>query len=271
MTGNSTFSTAWYPGLLVLHANMKQESLFLAREARNIVSVTCYGKYIMRHNQNEDWAKLWKSIVEIAKSYPESVVFIGGVAVYIHVSGAKDAAGFIETSHDADFYISLADFADLRDVEEVTANRRLNKYQIVKDGLEYDIYLEHNNALAVPYHEVFARSTVIEGIRVACLEHLVVLKLNAWQDRRGSAKGRKDERDLIKLCWLMAKQGFDAGLVRPYLTAEQAGLLSNLPKSPEFLAVTSGNMHAARPLREACERVAKELAKPAKPVKRPKG
>ncbi len=37
------------------------------------------------------------------------------------------------------------------------------------------------------------------GIRVACLEHLVILKTKAFLDRQGTSKGNKDEDDLVRI------------------------------------------------------------------------
>jgi predicted nucleotidyltransferase len=39
---------------------------------------------------------------------------------------------------------------------------------------------------------------VLGGIRVASLGHLLVLKLEAFADRRGSTKGDKDAKDLYE-------------------------------------------------------------------------
>lgn len=53
--------------------------------------------------------------------------------------------------------------------------------------------MEGQHDLAVPYEGMAAHSELRLGIRVACLEHLLILKLRAFLDRRGSAKGDKDE------------------------------------------------------------------------------
>jgi len=216
----------------------------------------------------EAWDALWKGIREINDLFPDGAVFIGGVAVYLHINQDALPAGFIEFSHDADLYFSLADFADLRDMEEVTANRRLNKHQIIKHGVEYDIYLERHNSLAVPYSEAIAHSVVIDGMRVACLEHLLVLKLDAFRDRKGSAKGAKDERDLIRIGYLLAAKGIELDLVIPYLDGERLDLLKGIGNSPGFLVLCEGNAHKARPVRDAVADVIRKITgarKAAKP------
>lgn len=205
------------------------------------------------------WNALWKGIREINDLFPDGVVFIGGVAVFLHINQDALPAGFIEFSHDADLYFSLADFADLRDMEEVTANRRLDKHQIIKHGVEYDIYLERHNSLAIPYAEAIAHSVVIDNIRTACLEHLLVLKLDAFSSRKGSSKGAKDERDLIRICYLLARKGIEMGLVTAYLDGDRLDLLKGLRNSPGFLVLCEGNAHKARPVRDAVSKVVKKI------------
>ncbi|GIK74436.1 MAG: hypothetical protein BroJett021_34240 [Chloroflexota bacterium] len=207
----------------------------------------------------EEWNALWKGIREINDLFPDGMVFIGGVAVYLHINKDALPPGFIEFSHDADLYFSLADFSDLRDMEEVTANRRLNKHQIIKHGVEYDIYLERHNSLAIPYSEAFAHSVVIDNIRAACLEHLLVLKLDAFSSRKGSSKGAKDERDLIRICYLLAGKGIDMDLVAPYLDSDRMGLLKGLKNSPGYLVLCEGNAHKAKPIRDAVNEVIKMI------------
>lgn len=136
----------------------------------------------------EEWNALWQGIREINGLFPDGVVFIGGVAVYLHIDKDALPPGFVEFSHDADPYFSLADFADLRDIEKVTANRRLNRHQIIRHGVEYDINLERHNSLAGPYSEARAHSVVLDGMRVACLEHLLLLKLDACGSRKDRRK-----------------------------------------------------------------------------------
>ena len=196
----------------------------------------------------ETWAALWRAICELSELFPEGLVFIGGIAVYLHARAARLASWGIEFSHDGDFYVSLADFSDLRDAEEVTVNRRLNKHQFIKNGIEFDVYLEYNNSLRVPYADAWARSSVIDNVRVAALEHLLLLKLDAYADRRASAKGRKDERDLIRIAHILSRQRLHKQWLEPYLTPEDAKLLADVLKSSEFVAMTR-NVKQASDLR----------------------
>ena len=47
--------------------------------------------------------------VEVSALFPAGVVFIGGIAVYLHATNLEATSDFAEFTHDADFYISFAD------------------------------------------------------------------------------------------------------------------------------------------------------------------
>lgn len=197
-------------------------------------------------NKNE-WDKLWKQIKLIQDGFEPGVVFIGGVAVFAHImeSAYRD---FFSFSHDADFVISLSDYTDLKDIEQVTPNRRLSKAQFYKGGFEFDVYVEGQNDLSVPYGEIAAHSEVKFGIRVACQAHLLVLKLKALESRGGSSKGEKDEDDVIRILLTM-----DEDDVSPHLMARlDDNMVLNLERivrSDASVRLTSGNLHRASELR----------------------
>ncbi len=199
----------------------------------------------------KEFEELLLACREIATNFPDGVVYIGGIAVYLHSVNHKETEALAEFTHDADFYISLADMSDLRDIEEVTANRRLCKHQIRKRGFEFDIYTERHSALIVPYDQVFASSVSYENIRVASLEHLLVLKLEAYRDRRQSSKGSKDAKDIIRLGLIShgMKRKLNKDLVVGYLSDEHLELLSTIKRGPEFLAMAKGNAKYAKEMR----------------------
>lgn len=194
---------------------------------------------------------------ELAGLFPDGIVFIGGIAVYLHTVNVTETRELAELTHDADFYISLADMADLRDLEEVTANRRLSKHQLIKRGFEFDIYTERQAALIVPYDAVRARSESRGGIRVASLDHLLVLKLEAFRDRKGSAKGDKDAMDLIRIAAAAAhdRSAFDAHAARPYFHEDHLELLERVERGPHALALAHGNAKRAKGLRQDLSRM----------------
>lgn len=194
-----------------------------------------------------EFQRILEAAERLASEHPGHV-FIGGVAVYLHAVNnprTKDAA---EASHDADFMLALADFADLRDTDEVVANRRLSKHQLIRQGIEFDVYVERQNKLVVPYDEAAAHAVAYGVLRVACLEHLLVLKLEAFRDRMNSAKGDKDARDLVTIA-RVSGGGIRSGRVAPFLRAEHVRLLEQVAASPVFTYIASGNAHEAKVLR----------------------
>lgn len=203
----------------------------------------------------QEWEKILNNSRETMVWFPDGAVFIGGVAVYLH--SYKKNEGLLEISHDADFYLSLRDFADLRDLEEVTANRRLQKHQFIKNGCEFDVYVERNNSLSVHFDDIMKHSTVIDGIRVAALEHLLVLKINAYMDRKASAKGGKDLRDIIKIIITLDPGAIKSEILNRYLAIKQYDEITKETDADKnvFLTLVGGNKHEASKL---CERFKKQ-------------
>ena len=219
--------------------------------------------------KDSEFDRLLASCQELAEFFPDGVVFIGGIAVYLHVINQESTADVAEATHDADLYISLADMADLRDAEEVTPNRRLNRHQMVKGGFEFDIYTERQSDLIVPYDAIAAYAQAYDGIRVAAPEHLMALKLEAYADRKGSAKGEKDARDVIRICLISqaSSTGFRPELALPYLRDEHFDLLRAVIKSPQIAALAHGNAQAAKSMRQKAQHVFDRLIEsPTEPV-----
>lgn len=210
--------------------------------------------------KSDEWRRLWLGIHELEDAFDKRLVFIGGVAVYLHVTHAALSGNFLEFSHDGDFCISLADFSDLRDMEEVTANPRLHKHQIVVRGIEFDVYAEYQSSLIVSYEDIAAASRVIDSVRVASLEHLLVLKLEAYKDRIGSTKGYKDARDLIRILYMLGRSKIRHHLLDAYMTNDSTKRLLTIPSLPEVMAVCGGNAHATRRLRDEISAIAEEVA-----------
>jgi hypothetical protein len=87
-------------------------------------------------------------------------------------------------------------------------------------------------------------------VRVASLEHLLVLKVDAYGDRKGSAKGRKDERDIIRIVYLLNSRPSKTRL-GPYLDSKFFGRLTEVARSGEFVVLCKGNVHQASKLKIA--------------------
>jgi hypothetical protein len=201
---------------------------------------------------DSEFRKLLSACTDISSLFPDGVVYIGDIAIYIHTINQEQTASLAEFTHDADFYISIADMSDLRDMEEVTPNRRLSKHQLIKNGFEFDIYTERYSSLIVPYDQVRANAIKYDMILVACLEHLLVLKLEALKERIQSKKGSKDAQDILRITQVSSKRNhkLDATLLEGYISDEHLDLLRHIKKGSEPLSLAKGNARYAKQIRQ---------------------
>jgi hypothetical protein len=211
--------------------------------------------------EKTEFSRLLSTCSDVAELFPEGVAFIGGIAVYLHAFNLEQTADLAEFTHDADIYISLADMADLRDIEQITPNRRLSKHQLIKNGFEFDIYTERQSSLIVPYDAIMAHAKTYGVFRVTCLEHLVALKLEAFLDRKGSTKGEKDANDLLRIASVAARGSgkFDASLCAPYLRDEHIELLLAIEKGPFAMSLAQGNAVQAKKIRQEFASLSKSI------------
>ena len=187
---------------------------------------------------------------EVGRLYEPGLVFIGGIGVYLHAVNHADVKELAEATKDADLYISVAGFSDMRDIEELTANNRLSKHEFKKAGFSFDVYTERQSKLPVPYANVSAMAHVYDGVRVASPEHLLVLKLDAAVDRKDSEHGRKDIKDIIRILMVADSiQSFDVEAACAFMRDEHLAMLEEIVKGPEFLAISLGNAKMAKALR----------------------
>jgi hypothetical protein len=207
--------------------------------------------------ERSEFETLMQCCAELAARHPDGLVFIGGIAVYLHACNHEATAALAEFTHDADAYVSLADMGDLRDEETLTANRRLSKHQLVLRGFEFDLYTERQSSLIVPYDAVRAHGRIVDTLRIACLEHLLVLKLEAYRDRRHSSKGEKDAKDLMRIGAVAQASGkrFDGTLAAPYLSDDHLKLLEQIERGPAAVALAQGNAMVAKKLRQGFSRL----------------
>jgi len=141
--------------------------------------------------------------------------------------------------------------ADLRDLEQLTPNRGLSKHQLIKRGIEFDVYTERHSALIVPYNQVIASSINFDLLKVAALEELFVLKLEAYRDRYSSTKASKDAKDLIRIALVAGSQipKFNYVRVSSYLTEQHFERLGRVERGAEPLALAKGNSKEAKGIR----------------------
>lgn len=199
---------------------------------------------------DNDFQKLLAICKEISEGFPDGVVYIGGIAVFLHVASDEAMRPLAEATHDADFYISYPDFGTLRDEAEIVQNSRLQKHQLNRGGFEFGIYTEHNSSLIVPYDTINFNSEQIAGVRVACLEHLLALKLGAYENRKTSKKGDKDARDIACIgLTAIERHVVRPDLCTPYFTVAHETLLRGIPTHPVITEMAGGNAKTAKELR----------------------
>lgn len=197
-----------------------------------------------------DWSILWENIYEIQEWFPEGAVFIGGIAVYAYLNEDESLSCYAAFSHDADMLLAQTDFVDLRDLEEVIPNRRLSKHQFTKSGFEFDVYVQNQNDLKVPFEEAFAASEDKHGVRVACPEHLLCLKGEAMTDRAGTSKGDKDEDDVFRVFLILAnRQVVSDRLV--YIKDAEMDALERVVEGRAAIRLSEGNAHTAKLLKDS--------------------
>lgn len=129
---------------------------------------------------------------ELKKKY--DFILIGGWAVFLYTRALK--------SKDIDIIIGYSGLAEMKENYEVVKNNRLKKYEIKTGEFDIDIYLNHYSLLGVEISAIEQSKNNIDGFSVPSLEQLFLLKLFAWENRRGTAKGQKDEIDVFSLAFL---------------------------------------------------------------------
>lgn len=146
--------------------------------------------------------KSFKLLQELKKKH--DFVLIGGWAVFLYSQALK--------SKDIDIIVDYEELSKLKGNYAVFKNERLKKYEIKFGEFDVDIYVPHYSDLGIDIEEIKKRLSLREGFHVPEAEVLVILKLYAWDQRRGSIKGEKDALDIFSLILLPE---FDCGA---YLT-----------------------------------------------------
>lgn len=205
---------------------------------------------------DNDWEDLLATVEQFQELFPEGLVFIGGIAVYAYARSKEETAAFAAQSHDADFMILRSDYMELRDITMMTANKRLGKHQFVESGFEFDVYVEGQTDLVIPVDEAVANSELRSGLRVACIEHLLILKAKALQDRKGTSKGNKDEDDMVRIL-LVADEVDGDRLSR--LTDDALTEIRRAVEGDAPLRLARGNSHLARNLRNRARERLEEI------------
>lgn len=212
------------------------------------------------------FSKLLSAVTEVSQMY-EDAVYIGGIAVYMHAINKKETSHYAGTTSDADFYITFTTLSELRHMEEVHQNTRLKKHEFLKDGFSFDVYTERQSSLPIDYDFVKAHAVSYGDVKVAALEELLVLKLEAAVDRYSSVHGKKDAKDVIRILLLASmEEAFSAKRATDFMNKEHFECLERIMKGPEFMALAEGNSQIAKRLKIDCgktfETVKEEFNKP---------
>jgi hypothetical protein len=194
------------------------------------------------------WQEVSERMLQFVKEFPDDTILIGGIAVYLHSLASERAGVPAEYTQDVDVYVGLPAWGTIRENYETTPNNRLAKSQMKLGSVEFDIYVQKAAELCVTYEQVALYAERIDGIRVACKEHLLLLKLKAFANRKASSHGRKDRRDLAKLLVLLADSKPDQILA--YVTDKDVSLLLEVICPDVFLELTNQNAHLASKLRK---------------------
>lgn len=136
--------------------------------------------------------KSWQFLQEFKKNH--NFILIGGWAVFLYSRSLK--------SKDIDIIIDYNDLEKLKAEFDIFKNERLKKYEIKQGEFDIDVYLPHYSDLGVDIEKIKEKTVSREGFLIPEMEILLMLKLYAWANRRGSAKGQKDELDIFSLLFL---------------------------------------------------------------------
>jgi len=141
-----------------------------------------------------------KKSFDILKSikHKHQFILIGGWAVFLYTNSLK--------SKDIDIILDYEELSKLKEDFEVSKNSRLKKYEVKTKGTDIDIYLPYFSGLALPCQEVKKFTLTKEGFTLPIPEVLLILKQDAFLDRKESSKGMKDKIDIFSL---LSLENFD--------------------------------------------------------------
>jgi len=132
--------------------------------------------------------KSWKLLQEIRNKY--DFILIGGWAVYLLTKQQK--------SKDIDIVVSIEELQKLKS-GNLQKNQNLKKYEIKTEEIDIDIYVEYYSELGIPVEDIKNHIIFVEGFKIPNVEAMIILKQEAYKNRKDSVKGQKDEIDILSL------------------------------------------------------------------------
>lgn len=133
--------------------------------------------------------KSFKRLQDLRREF--DFILIGGWAVFLYTKSLK--------SKDIDIIIDYDQLEKIKEKYDVFKNERLNKYEIKLEETDVDIYLPYFSKLGLKVEEVQNHCQNLAGFLVPTPEILLILKAYAFQERKGTNKGRKDLLDIFSL------------------------------------------------------------------------
>lgn len=172
----------------------------------------------------------WKTLLKLRKEI--DFVLLGGWAVYLYTQALK--------SKDIDIIVEFDTLGRLKNEYEIRKNERLQKYEIIKEGIEIDIYLPYYSYLGMPVEKLVTLVTQLQSFKVLKKEALVCSKLYAYLNRRGSIKGEKDRIDILNLLLL---EDFNVKTLNSLLGKSNFDELRRLVKTTRDIKEIGLNQH----------------------------
>jgi len=132
----------------------------------------------------------WELLKDLNKKF--DFIVIGGWGIYLWTHAMK--------SKDIDILLSSWDDLEIIKKQfEARKNDRLRKYEIVILDVDVDIYVPHYSRMVIPCNDLLNMAVSREGFKVLEPEPLLILKQQAFIDRKDSIKGQKDRVDVLSL------------------------------------------------------------------------
>jgi hypothetical protein len=194
-------------------------------------------------------------LADLAKNHGTDLIVMGEVGVYFHGRQSNEFSD--DCSDRGEVFITAAAYLDIRDAHEVFWNRQLNRALITVEGVEVDLYLEHQNRLRFDFGELASRAEDMGGIQVASLEHLLFLKLTAAGHRRNASHGARDRREVAKMLVLLENTEPEIGVSA--ITDNDFQLLEFVLSSNSMLDIANGNAPRAQDLKQRAMRYVQAL------------
>ena len=131
----------------------------------------------------------WQVLQDFKRKF--DFVLIGGWAAYLYAKTNK--------SRDIDLIVDFTELEKIRNNYALKKNVKLNKYEIIIDEIDIDIYVPYYSKFIIPTEDLIKQVNQVQGFKVLKPEYLILLKQQAEQDRAHSSKGLKDRIDIISI------------------------------------------------------------------------